>query len=430
MKRKIEEQLFTWKNKTADRLPLIVNGARQVGKTYILRKFGEEQFKNVVYINLETNLTIASYFNDNIAPERLLRYLEASTGERIIPGETLIIFDEIQSCERALTALKYFCEEMPEFHIAAAGSLLGVAINRQHYSFPVGKVETITLYPLDFEEYLWARGKGLLCREIRTAYETMEPLPDALHQEAIELYREYLIIGGMPACINAFLKSGSFLDVPLVQNEILDNYIADMAKYASNTDSVKIRACYHSIPAQLAKDNKKFQYKVVQKGGSATLFGASIEWLNLAGVVLKCQRINQAFEPIAVYADLSAFKLYMGDVGLLTMKSGLSQQTVLSGEGNTFMGAVTENYVAQQLAAKGYDLYYWESNSTAELDFVLQKGSQIIGIEVKKGEHVRSRSLSVFVDSYKPAYSIRLSLKNFGEKDGLKSVPLYAAFCI
>lgn len=210
MKRKIEEQLLAWKNKTAGRLPLIVNGARQVGKTYILRKFGEEQFKNVVYINLETNLTIASYFNDNIAPERLLRYLEASTGERIIPGETLIIFDEIQSCERALTALKYFCEETPEFHIAAAGSLLGVAINRQQYSFPVGKVETITLYPLDFEEYLWARGKEFLCGEIRTAYETMEPLPDALHQEAIELYREYLIIGGMPACINAFLKSVAF----------------------------------------------------------------------------------------------------------------------------------------------------------------------------------------------------------------------------
>lgn len=430
MKRKIEELLLAWKNKGSNRLPLIVNGARQVGKTYILRKFGAEQFKNVVYINLETNLTIASYFTDNIAPERLLRYLEASTGERIVPGETLIILDEIQSCERALTSLKYFCEETPEFHIVAAGSLLGVAINRQRYSFPVGKVETITLYPMDFEEFLWARGKDILCEEIRTAYDRMEPLPDALHQEAIELYREYLLIGGMPACINAFLSSGSFLDVPLVQNEILDNYIADMAKYASNPDSVKIRACYHSIPAQLAKDNKKFQYKVVQKGGSATLFGASIEWLNLAGVVLKCQRINQAYEPIAVYADLSAFKLYMGDVGLLTMKSGISQQTVLSGEGNTFMGAVTENYVAQQLAAKGYDLYYWESRSTAEVDFVLQKENQIIGIEVKKGEHVRSRSLSVFVSSYQPVYSIRLSLKNFGEKDGLKSVPLYAVFCI
>lgn len=217
---------------------------------------------------------------------------------------------------------------------------------------------------------------------------------------------------------------------PLVQNEILDNYIADMAKYVSNTDSVKIRACYNSIPAQLAKDNKKFQYKVVQKGGSATLFGASIEWLNLAGVVLKCQRISQAFEPIDVYADLSAFKLYMGDVGLLTIKSGILQQTRPSGEGNAFMGAVTENFVAQQLAAKGYDLYYWESNSTAELDFVLQKGNQIIGIEVRKREHIRSRSLGVFVNNYKPAYSIRLSLKNFGEKDGLKSVPPYAVFCV
>ena len=430
MKRKIEDRLLTWKDKTSNRLPLIVNGARQVGKTYILRKFGAEQFNNVVYINLETNLTVASCFSDNITPERLLRYLEASTDERIIPGETLIILDEIQSCERALTSLKYFCEESPEYHIVAAGSLLGVAINRQRYSFPVGKVETITLYPLDFEEFLWARGKEFLCEEIHRAYKTMEPLPEALHQEAIELYREYLLIGGMPACINAFLNSGSFLDVPLVQNEILDNYIADMAKYASNTDSVKIRACYNSIPAQLAKDNKKFQYKVVQKGGSAALFGASIEWLNLAGVVLKCQRISQAYEPIAVYADLSAFKLYMGDVGLLTMKSGISQQTVLSGEGNTFMGAVTENYVAQQLVVKGYDLYYWESGSAAELDFVLQKDNQIIGIEVKKGEHVRSRSLNVFVSNYKPDYSIRLSLKNFGEKELLRSIPLYAVFCI
>lgn len=430
MKRKIESQLLAWKDKGKERLPLIVNGARQVGKTYLLRKFGEEQFRNVVYVNLETNYTVASYFGDNISPEKLMRYLEVSTGEKIIAGETLIIFDEIQSCERALTSLKYFCEATPEFHIAAAGSLLGVAINRSRYSFPVGKVETLTLYPFDFEEYLWARGKELLSEEIRRAYETLEALPEALHQEAVELYREYLIVGGMPACINAFLNQKSFLDVSLVQSEILDNYIADMAKYASNTESVKIRACYNSIPAQLAKENKKFQYKVVQKGGTAAIFGASIEWLNLAGVILKCQRLNEAFEPISVYADLSAFKIYMADIGLLVMKSGISAQTVLSGEGNLFMGAVTENYVAQQLAAKGYPLYYWESKSTAELDFVLQKENQIIGIEVKKGEHVRSRSLSVFVDAYKPAYSIRFSLKNFGEKDGLKSIPLYAVFCI
>ena len=430
MERKIEQQLMAWKNKTLDRKPLLLNGARQVGKTYILREFGDAEFKNVVYINLETNPSVTAYFDDAITPERLLRYLEASANEKIIPGETLIILDEIQSCERALTALKYFCEETPEYHIAAAGSLLGVAIHRQHYSFPVGKVETLTLYPLDFEEYLWARDKRLLAQEIRRAYESMAPLPEALHQEAVELYREYLLIGGMPACINAFLRTGSFLDVSLVQREILDNYIADMAKYASNADSVRIRACYNSIPAQLAKENKKFQYKVVQKGGSAALFGTSLDWLEQAGIVLKCQRIHQAVEPIAVYADLSAFKIYMGDVGLLAMKSGISPQTILSGEGNLFMGAMTENYVAQQLAAKGYDLFYWESSSTAEIDFVLQREGQIIGVEVKKGEHVRSRSLSVFVSSYHPAYSIRFSLKNFGEKDGLRSIPLYAAFCV
>ena len=426
----MESRLLAWKNKEKGRFPLIVNGARQVGKTYLLRKFGEEQFRNVVYVNLETNQAVASYFNDNISPEKLLRYLEVSTGEKIIAGQTLIFFDEIQSCERALTSLKYFCEETPEFHVAAAGSLLGVAINRRQYSYPVGKIETFTLFPLDFEEYLWARGKELLCGEIRHAYQTMAALPDALHQEAIELYREYLIVGGMPACINAFLEQKSFLDVSAMQSEILNNYIADMAKYATNTESVKIRACYNSIPAQLAKENKKFQYKVVQKGGTAAIFGASIEWLHLAGVILKCHRLNEAFEPISVYADLSAFKIYMADVGLLVMKSGISPQTILSGEGNLFMGAVPENYVAQQLMAKGYPLYYWESKSTAELDFVLQKENQIIGIEVKKGEHVRSRSLSVFVDTYAPTYAIRFSLKNFGEKDGLKSVPLYAVFCV
>jgi len=430
MERKIELRLQAWKNKGAERMPLVLDGARQVGKTYILREFGKRYFKNTVYVNLETNLSVASYFDDDIAPEKLLRYLEASAGEKIVPGETLIILDEIQSCERALTSLKYFCEETPEYHIAVAGSLLGIAIKRERHSFPVGKVERMTLYPFDFEEYLWARNKRMLSDDIRNAWERMEALPDALHQDAIKRYREYLIVGGMPACINAFLKDGSFLDVVSVQSGIVDNYIADMAKYASNAESVKNRACYDSIPAQLAKDNKKFQYKVVRKGGSATIFGEAIDWLKQAGIVLKCQRLDHAYMPVSVYADLSAFKLYMGDVGLLAMKAGLSQQTILSGEGNTFMGAVTENYVAQQLIVKGYPLYYWESKSTAELDFILQKGSDVIGVEVKKGEHVRSRSLSVFTQTYKPAYNIRLSLKNFGEKDGLKSVPLYAAFCI
>lgn len=430
MKRSIEQKLMEWKE-SKDRKPLILNGARQVGKTYILREFGDLYYKNVVYVNLETNVSVASYFDGDISPERLIRYLEVYAGEAIIPESTLIIFDEIQSCERALTALKYFCEETPEYHIAAAGSLLGVAIHRERYSFPVGKVDTITLYPFTFEEFLWACGERMLCEEIRQHYERLEPMPEVLHNKAIDLYRYYLITGGMPAAVNDFVQSKKLIGVSDIQNKILSDYLADMAKYASNSESVKIRACYNSIPAQLAKENKKFQYKVVQKGGSSTVFGASIDWLNFAGVVLKCQRIEQAFEPISVYADLSSFKLYMGDTGLLVMKSGISQQTILSGEPNLFMGAVCENYVAQALTANGHQLYYWTSEHIAELDFVIQRGKEIVGIEVKKAQHVKSKSMFEFIKKYKPTYSIRLSEKNFGKGDNnVKCIPLYAAFCI
>lgn len=430
MKRKLEDKLLEWKNKGSKRMPLILNGARQVGKTYTLRGFGSINYKNVVYVNLETNLLVSSYFSDNINPERIIQYLEAYSNQKIVPEETLIILDEIQSCERALTSLKYFCEDTPEYHIVAAGSLLGVAINREKYSYPVGKVDTITLYPFDFEEFLWAMNETRLCDEIYYCYNEITPMPEALHQKAIDLYRMYLIIGGMPASINEYLDTEKLLSVPDVQNKILNDYLADMSKYSSHSESVKIRACYESIPAQLAKENKKFQYKIVQKGGTASIFGASIDWLNYAGIILKCQRIEHAFEPIAVYSDLSSFKLYMGDVGLLTMKSGLSHQTILSGEKNLFMGSVAENYIAQTLASKEYNLYYWTSKNTAELDFVLQLGRDIIGVEVKKETHTRSKSLGVFVDKYNPSYSIRFSNNNFGFANNIKSIPLYAAFCL
>lgn len=252
----------------------------------------------------------------------------------------------------------------------------------------------------------------------------------ALHNKAIELYLEYLVIGGMPAVIQKFLDTKSLLDVPLVQAEILNNYLADMVRYASPANSVKIRACYNFIPAQLAKENKKFQYRIVRKVGSASIFGTSIEWLDLAGVVLKCQRIEQASEPIAVHADLSAFKLYMGDVGMLAMKSGIAQQTVLSSDENRFMGALTESSVGQQLRANGHPLYYWENKQTAELDFVLQQGRDIIGVEVKRGLHTHSRSLNVFVSKYHPACSYRFSFNPFGKENAIKSVPLYAVFCV
>ena len=430
MRRKIEDALLTWKNRVSGRRPLLMYGARQVGKTYILNEFGEKYYKNIVYVNLETNLAVARYFSDDISPRRLLRFLETTANEVISPGETLIIFDEIQSCERALTSLKYFAENAPEYHLAAAGSLLGVAINRERYSFPVGKVESLTLYPLDFEEFLWALSEERLAEEIRASYQNMEPLPEALHLKAIELYRCYLIVGGMPDCVAAFARNGKTVLIPSLQNEITNNYVADMAKYASQEEAVKIRACYDSITAQLGKENKKFQYKVVQKGGSAALFGASIDWLLQAGVVLKCRKIDHAFNPIKVYENLSAFKLYMNDVGLLTLRSGIPQQTVLSGESNLFMGSVAENYIAQALIANGYPLFYWTSEYAAELDFVLQKETDIIGIEVKKGIRTRSKSLSVFTQKYSPAFTIRFSEKNFGCEGGIHALPHYAAFCI
>ena len=430
MKRKILQQLIDWKN-SISRKPLILNGARQVGKTFILREFGREYYKNTVYVNLESNSAAASLFGSNISPKKLIKYLEAETGERIVPNDTLVILDEIQSCERAVTSLKYFCEEAPEYHIAAAGSLLGVAINRNQTSFPVGKVNILRLYPLDFEEFVTAAEHDMLLDEIRNCYNNKTPMNEALHTMALSIYHDYLIVGGMPEAVKVFIETNSYIDSGLVQSSIIDNYAADMAKYATNSEAVKIRACYNSIPAQLAKDNKKFQYKVVQKGGSSTIFGASLEWLKQAGVVLECQRVDQGTHPLPVYADQTAFKIYMSDVGLLVNKSKMSVNTIITGEANIFMGAVTENYIAQQLTAQNYTPYYWTvSNSQAELDFVMQKDGKIYAIEVKKGEHVRSRSLSVFKQKYSPDYAIRFSQKNFGWTDDVISIPLYAAFVL
>ncbi|MCL2163489.1 MAG: ATP-binding protein [Oscillospiraceae bacterium] len=433
MQRKIEEKLLDWKNRTDrsdGRMPLLLYGARQVGKTYILNMFGGSHYKNVVYVNFETNLAVARYFSGDISPKRLIQFLETTVNTVILPGETLIIFDEIQSCERALTSLKYFAENAPEYHVAAAGSLLGVSINREQYSFPVGKVESMTLYPLDYEEFLWAVGESRLAEDIRTCYDSMTAMPEALHQKAVELYRCYLIVGGMPSCVNAFADSGKTILIPTIQNEIVNNYVADMAKYAEPPETVKIRACYDSIPVQLAKENKKFQYKVVKRGGGASLFGASIDWLIQAGVVLKCRKIEHAMSPIAVYEDLSSYKLYMNDIGLLTMKSGIPQQTVMSGESNLFMGSVAENYIAQALTSNNHSLFYWTSEHIAELDFVIQKETEIIGVEVKKGIKTRSKSLSVFTQKYQPACLIRFSEKNFGKDGNVSFLPHYAAFCI
>ena len=431
MKRKALKQLEDWKMKS-DRMPLIVNGARQVGKTYLIKEFGEMYFKNTVYFNLETNLAVNSYFETDIHPLRIIQYLETASGQRIIPEETLLVLDEIQSCPRALTALKTFCEEAPQYYIVCAGSLLGVAVNRDNYSFPVGKVNEIQLFPMDFEEFLNALNEDLLMSEIRAHFASDLKMPEILHNKALDYYKQYLIVGGMPAVVNEFVQTQSLLTSAEIQGRIQNEYISDMAKYASATTSVKIRACYNSIPVQLAKENKKFQYKIVQRGGTATIFGESIEWLNFAGVVLKCQKVEHGYMPVAVYADLSDFKLYMSDVGLLTAKSGMAQQTILSSveEDNGFLGALSENYVAQALKANGHSLFYWKNDNTAELDFVLQIDGEVVPVEVKKGSRTKSVSMNMFLKKYNCPYAIRISKKNFGFENNIKSVPFYAVFCL
>lgn len=430
MQRTLMQKFVEWKDR-ASRMPLLLYGARQVGKTYLLQEFGQQYFRDTIYINFETDAALASEFSRDIDPTHLLNTLEVFFSKKIDPDSTLIILDEIQACERALTSLKYFSERTPQYHIVAAGSLLGVTVNRNQHSFPVGKVELLTLYPLDFEEFLLALGQEALISAIREAYAADSGLPEALHAKALELYKTYLVVGGMPGAVWAYLKERRMLDAAPVQNLILSSYVADMSKYASPAETTRIMACFDSIPTQLAKENRKFQYKVVRKGGSATLFGPSIDWLTAAGIVLKCARIEHPFMPLAAHLDLGAFKLYMADTGLLVLKSGIPAQLLLSGwENNTFSGAIAENYAATSLKAKGYQLYYWESGSTAEIDFVLQQNADIIPLELKAGIHAKSRSLAVYRERYKPAHAIRISQKNFGLENGIKSVPLYAMFCL
>ena len=430
MRRKIEQALVEWKN-SPTRKPLLLNGARQVGKSYVLEWLGKNYFSNYVHINLELAVSVSQLFDQDLTPDKVIQFLEVYSGQAISAENTLVILDEIQSSERALMALKMFAEEAPQYAIAAAGSLLGVAIHREKYSFPVGKVDELQLYPLDFEEFLWATGHDNLAVQIRGAYVTNEPLPELIHQMAIDIYKRYLIVGGMPAVVQHYIDTQSLISIQTYQNNIVNEYTADMAKYASSSTSVKIRACYNSIPVQLAKENQKFQYKVVKKGGSATMFGEAIDWLQWSGTVLKCEKVDDAIIPLAGYVSMADFKLYMGDVGLLTLKSGMPSQLILSAhEDNTYIGGVTENYVAMHLAAANRKLYYWRSEGIAEIDFLLQDGVKIIPIEVKSGVRTRSRSLSVFVEKYHPEVAYRVSQKNFGLANGIKSVPLYAVFCI
>lgn len=429
MERKIIQNLLEWKSK-AERLPLIIHGARQIGKTYIIKEVFAKHFDDCFYIDLERDDAIASLFNETIEPVSVIERLESFFGREINPDKTLIVFDEIQASERALTSLKYFCEDVPQYHIIAAGSLLGVALNRDRYSFPVGKVDILMMYPMDFEEFLTAIDKLVLVRKIRECFVANKKMDEYTHNILIDLYKKYLVIGGMPAAVKHYRDTNKIISITEIHNRIIMEYVKDMSKYCTKAEAVKIQAAYNSIPAQLAKDNRKFQYKVVKKGGTAEMYELPLAWLKTAGVILQCNKVETAMHPLNAYTDSTYFKVYMSDTGLLTCKAGLNISVIFENEHNIFKGALTENYVACALSCNGHELKYWSSGGSADVDFLIESGSEVIPVEVKSKDSTTSKSLSEFCKRHKPKYAVRLSAKNFGCTNSIKAVPLYAAFCL
>lgn len=431
MYRKIMGFLEAWKE-SGHRKPLVLQGARQVGKTYSVLEFGRTHYENVAYFNFETNPRLNDTFGENISPDYLIPILSHISGQTIVREKTLIVFDEVQLCERALTSLKYFCEDAPDYHIIVAGSLLGVAVNRTKFSFPVGKVDMRTLYPMDMEEFMLAMGEEALVEQIRESFQTDTPMPSALHDAAMLLYRQYLVVGGMPECVMQFAGTKDYILVRHIQDTILASYLNDMSKYNNVNEIKKTRLAYDNITVQLSRKNTRFQYKLIKKGGRASEFENAIEWLCLSGIVSRVYRVEQIKKPLENYRDIDAFKIYVSDMGLLCAKKDLEAGDILymTEELNDFKGGMTENYVHVQLAINGYHTYYWESQRGAEVDFIIQREGRLIPIEVKSADNAKAKSLKVYMETYRPDYAIKLSAKNFSFEDGKKTVPLYAAFCI
>lgn len=431
MYRKIMRFLEDWKT-SPHRKPLTLQGARQVGKTYSLLEFGRIYYENVAYFNFETTPWLAETFAEDINPSYLLPILSHIAGQTIIKEKTLIVLDEVQLCERALTSLKYFCEDAPDYHIIAAGSLLGVAVNRSQFSFPVGKVDMKTMYPMDVEEFILALGEDALVDQIKTCFILDTPMPAALHDAALQLYRRYLVVGGMPECVSLYAQTKDDILIRYTQDTILASYLNDMSKYNNTNGIKKTRLAYDNITVQLSKKSTRFQYKLLKKGARASEFENAIEWLTLSGIVSQVYRVEQVKKPLENYRDIDAFKIYVSDLGLLCAKKDLAANDVLYmvEELNDFKGGMAENYVHVQLTINGYRTCYWESDRGAEVDFIIQREGQLIPIEVKSADNTRAKSLKVYMDTCKPACAIKLSAKNFGFEDGEKTVPLYAAFCI
>jgi len=422
-------QLVSWKN-SKKRKPLILQGARQVGKTWIMHDFGARYFENIAYFNFDEQIELRKYFEQTKDVERLLQHLTFATGKPINPQNTLIIFDEIQECNAALNSLKYFNENAPEYAVICAGSLLGVALSRGA-SFPVGKVDFLTLYPISFKEFLKAADSRLY--EYLNSKNDFEEIPDFLFNPIVERFKMYFITGGMPEAIVEYLENKDSSKTQLVLQNILNSYQLDFSKYTDNHLVPKIVYIWNSIPSQLAKENKKFIYQAVKPGARAREYEDALLWLTNAGLTYRITCNNKPALPLSAYDDLSAFKIYMSDVGLLRRLSALDPTAIV--EGNRFFtefkGALTENYILQSLIGQFEQMpRYWTSGNKAEIDFLIQYKNDIIPVEVKSNENVKSRSLTLYNEMYQPKLRIRFSLRNLKNEGNLINIPLFMAdFC-
>jgi uncharacterized protein len=427
MQRLIIKDLEKWKS-SSNRKPLIIQGARQVGKTWVMKEFGYAHFQQVVYINFESSVRLQSIFKDDFNIQRILLVFEIETGISISPASTLIILDEIQEAEKGLTALKYFYENAKEYYVLAAGSLLGVSIQKNK-TFPVGKVDLLSLYPLSFEEFLINVHEMLLAKAILNKnWDVVAPF----HEKLIHYLRLYYFIGGMPEAVNTYIETKDIRNVRIIQGNILKGYENDLAKYAPIEIVPKIRLVWQSIIGQLAKENKKFIYGHLKSGARAKEFESAINWLINAGLLIKCMKISKPNIPLKSYADYDVFKLYLLDVGLLNAMADVDVQVLLNKNQILveFKGAMTEQFVCQELSIH-HDVFYWTAeNATAEVDFITQKANDIIPIEVKAEENLKSKSLKVYVENFKTTKAVRTSMSLHRKEDWMENIPLYAIFAL
>ena len=418
------EELAAWKNRTY-RKPLVIRGARQVGKTWLMKEFGRRSFRQTAYINFDVNERMKRVFEGDLDVDRLLLAISAETGVNISPEETLLIFDEIQECPRALISLKYFYENRPEFAIVAAGSLLGVALH-QGTSFPVGKVEFLDLYPMSYREFLYALGKETDCRILESLDIGMIT---AFREKYIDLLRQYYYVGGMPEVVKNYSENRDFNQVRILQKGLLDYYQQDFSKHVPVSQIARLNQVWNVIPSQLAKENKKFIYGQIRKGARAKDYELAIQWLSDCGLIHKVMRVKKPAIPLAAYLDLPAFKIYLADVGLLGAMSDIPLQSLVDGNRlfTEFKGALTEQYVLQQMISDCgiHPCYFSAENARMEIDFLIQKDDEMIPVEVKAEENLRAKSLRVFCEKYHPRQAVRTSMSDYREQEWMVNVPLY-----